>query len=557
MSNFMMDPNADIYQMLAQQNLAASRGGGGGYGGGGDSLQDRIALMREEARLNAQQETVRAGRSREELEALQGFNRQNMEFQQGLNERTQQFAVNLNRQAMEQMAKFQEDLLRRERDLNLQVAQADLESSAPLEELRNKLAQEKFDFHRRDDEAKAAIAQRDSRFGQEYNNKRNELKTLFESLGTYKNTLSSSFKPDASVGRWMTDLDKVGPGYTTSTWVASGLVGRPFESFSELFTGDRVSDQEISDFLGHGSLDPAQEATVNQMIGAAKQYQPLVDAITEGGTSEYGKEYMSNYGKVPGAGTAEADKYVSRFYADMVLGGLQNSGISLAGGENSRVQMEQLMASLVNITRDQSIKGDDVPARVKPLLDKAAMEIFGTTEGTRAVPKLVLALQEAFNSAPKLEGAYASKVLPNGVINSDSLKSAAILHALQRGGKLNAALKSAMVGQVDFDNLSSVIGMTDPAALKNPITGEMDIGLLTGQTGEQLKALQTILGPEFMGTVGTQAEAVRGSKKSAAERAQEELAMELRQMQELQGATRKQQAGRIAARRRVEGPTKK
>jgi len=478
--NYMDDPNQDIYQMLAQRNMANRSYGGGGGGGGNEidimSARDAFDQLAEGRADN------RSLRNRA-LDAMSRRSERRADIE------AQGATMDLNKQFMEDIAKRKMDLLIQEQELNLQMARAEMEDDPEMLNRKNELQRQRADIEARQLAASAEMAKRDATHGKDFAQRIGELNTYKTALETWDGKHKGTLNAAGTISSLLNDPSRYGA--STASPIATGVT-RAAEWLGELATGDKTADMAIDAALtGGGNL----QSRFNGMLAAASRWggdSGLLSVMQQGSDTGPNTARMRMF--KGDAYQKDADAFSSELLSDIVVKGLSNSGIDL-NHDSARIAVNKVMGILNDSTRSTSTNHEDVSKSVMEALRPAAQAIFGPTEGEKALPKLVQAMQNSLSEAQSIASKYGSEVIgANGTVGFDSIQKAAVAHALKRSGSLGLALKTAVNGKVlTADQVAMALG--ESGHLQDASTGKLDYGLLNLNAGtEEGRVIRQALG---------------------------------------------------------------
>ena len=478
--NYMDDPNQDIYQMLAQRNMA-NRSYGGGGGGGGNEIEimnardalDRLAEGRADSR----------GLRNRALDAMSRRAERRADIEE------KGATLDLNKQFMEDIAKRKMDLLIQEQQLNLQMARAEMEDDPEMLNRKNELQRQRADIEARQLAASAEMAKRDATHGKDFAQRIGELNTYKTALETWDGKHKGTLNAAGTISSLLNDPSRYGA--STASPIATGVT-RAAEFLGELATGDKTADMEIDAALTGGSN---LQSRFNGLLAAASRWggdSGLLSVMQQGSDTGPNTARMRMF--KGDAYQKDADAFSSELLSDIVVKGLSNSGIDL-NHDSARIAVNKVMGILNDSTRSTSTNHEDVSKSVMEALRPAAQAIFGPTEGEKALPKLVQAMQNSLSEAQSIASKYGSEVIgANGTVGFDSIQKAAVAHALKRSGALGLALKTAVNGKVlTAEQVAMALG--EAGHLQDAYNKKIDYGLLNLDAGtEEGRVIRQVLG---------------------------------------------------------------
>jgi len=490
--NYMDDPNQDIYQMLAQRNMANRSYGGGGGGGGNE-----IEIMNARAALDALAEgrADSRGLRNRALDAMARRAERRADIE------SQGATMDLNKQFMEDIAKRKMDLLIQENQLNLEMARAEMEGDPAMLEKKNMLERQRADITARELSASAEMAKRRTEHGKAFSQRVGELTMYKTSLEEWNAKHKGSLNADGTIMSLLNDPTRYGSVANAERFGADTIVENIGEGLIEkLYSGDTVKDLEISRRMGiaDGGAMPGRMAG---LIAAAARYggkdSNLLSFMDQSAAPDSFRESQAQRQLRLYSGETyqrDADAFSNDLLGDIVVKGLSNSGMDL-NQDGARMAVNKVMGILNDATRSTSTNPNEVSKAVLEALEPAATAIFGVNEGSKAVPKLVQAIQSSLSEAQTLANKYGSEVMgAGGVVGFDNIQKAAVAHALKRSGSLSMALKAAVNGKVfTADQVAMALG--EVGGLSDASTGKLDYGLLNLDSNtEQGKMIRDILG---------------------------------------------------------------
>jgi len=490
----MDDPNQDIYQMLAQRNMA-NRSYGGGGGGGGNEID--IMNARDALDQLAEGRADQRGLRNRALDAMARRAERRADIE------SQGATMDLNKQFMEDVAKRKMELLIQENQLNLEMSRAEMEGDPAMLEKKNELEKQRADISARENAAYAEMAKRDSEHGKAFSNRVGELTMYRDSLNEWNAKHKGSLNAEGTISSLLNDPSKYGHVANWDRWGADTLVENIGEGLIEKFySGDKVKDLEIARKMGIADMG-AMPSRMEGLIAAAARYggkdssllsymdqSAAPDSFRESQAQTQLRRYSSETYQ------RDADAFSNDLLSNIVVKGLSNSGMDL-NQDGARMAVNKVLGILNDATRSTSTNPNEVSEAVLKSLEPAATAIFGVNEGSRAVPKLVQAIQSSLSEAQTLAGKYGSEVMgAGGVIGFDNIQKAAVAHALKRSGSLSMALKAAVNGKVfTADQISLALG--EVGHLADASTGKLDYGLLNvDPKSEEGRMIRAVLGGE-------------------------------------------------------------
>jgi len=476
----MDDPNQDIYQMLAQRNMANRSYGGGGGGGGNE-----IEIMSARAALDelAEGRADSRGLRNRALDAMARRAERRADIEE------KGATMDLNKQFMEDIAQRKMNLLIQEQELNLQMARAEMEDDPEMLNRKNELQRQRADIEARQLAASAEMAKRDATHGKDFAQRIGELNTYKTALETWDGKHKGTLNAAGTISSLLNDPSRYGA--STASPIATGVT-RAAEWLGELATGDKTADMAIDAALtGGGNL----QSRFNGLLAAASRWggdSGLLSVMQQGSDTGPNTARMRMF--KGDAYQKDADAFSSELLSDIVVKGLSNSGIDL-NHDSARIAVNKVMGILNDSTRSTSTNHEDVSKSVMEALRPAAQAIFGPTEGEKALPKLVQAMQNSLSESQSIASKYGSEVIgANGTVGFDSIQKAAVAHALKRSGALGLALKTAVNGKVlTADQVAMALG--ESGHLLDASAGKLDYGLLNLNAGtEEGRVIRQALG---------------------------------------------------------------
>lgn len=478
--NYMLAPNAEIYQMLAQQNQAnRDRAASlGRYGGSGAGAEVNIGdLMGQLSR--AQNESSRA-------EALRNIAAR----------RQRREDITLEREMMEDMAKRKMDFMLQEREMNLQLAAAEEEAQGPLFERLNQLYKDRDDFHAREIKAQAALAERNPQVAKELQSKISEVQTFAKALNDYKSVVHDGFDAELSAHEYMTNPAK---GGQVPLSAAQRLVSKTFggiEFMSEFVTGDKVADAQIGEYLsdlggtgGGGNLNMASPKL--GLVAAAARMKGLPEASQLGILEKLrGEQYQ-----------AEANRFAANFLTDLTTKGFVAVGADKGAAE---MHLGRIVGQLLDSARSGNTPSQERVNQIDHALEQAAKGIFGEVEGANGKSKLVEALDVMLHKVGELKAPLTKEVGKSKIIGPDVLQNAAGAFAADQANRARNMLRAAIVGKVHTsDQLNSALGKMQGALTADELgRPTLKAGLLPiDEATREAQDLQSIMGTQLVGGV--------------------------------------------------------
>jgi hypothetical protein len=514
MNPYMTNPNAELYAMLGQRAANLDRQGGGVSAGAGiefDLLDKQAAL----AELAATRSEDREGRARA-LDAI-----------------TRRGEMQSQEEFMLRMAERQKQLMFEEQDLELELASADADSRDAL--LAQLVEKQKtlLDFNNRKLSAEAEMARRSPEMAKAYGQRLSQVSQTAEGLSEFKKQFAGALNAETTLTNFLANPNKGGFVPKSNAQALKSGVRSLVEGAGEFFTGDIVSDIDLIDaYQNTGKMGA-------DMFAAAAQSKGLSERL-----SSTGIKFQTD--------AAAADRFSNNVLAELAITGLSNSGANL-NMDKATPAMTKLIGELNDISRSSvPMKAADVAARLKPLIDSAAVDIFGEAADASA-PKLLEVLDATFKAASEQAGTYSGAILQDGRITSKSIQNAALGRALERAGSLSHILKSGTKNQyLTSEALSRVIGAAKTESLVDPITGQVNYGILNlDPTTEMGAQIRSALGSKTVGELEDFLGFVRSSKAGEASLTREKGLSELSMMQDiLRGQAEAQRRG-IANRREI------
>lgn len=490
--NYMDDPNQDIYQMLAQRNMANRSYGGGGGGGGNEidimSARDAFDQLAEGRADN------RSLRNR----ALDAMSRR---AERRADIEAQGATMDLNKQFMEDIAKRKMDLLIQEQELNLKMARAEMEDDPEMLNRKNELQRQRADIEARQLAASAEMAKRDATHGKDFAQRIGELNTYKTALETWDSKHKGSLNAEGTISSLLNDPSKYGNVANWDRLGADTIVESIGEGLIEKFySGDKVKDVETARKLGVS--EGAMPERFGSMLAAAARYGGKEGGLLSymdqsAGEGSFRESQVQHQLRMYGGETyqKDADAFSNDLLSDIVVKGLSNSGMDL-NHDGARIAVNKVIGILNDATRSTSTNHEDVSKSVMEAMRPAAQAIFGPTEGEKALPKLVQAMQNSLSEAQSIASKYGSEVMgAGGVIGFENIQKAAVAHALKRSGALSMALKTAVNGKVlTADQVAMALGETG-GHLQDASTGKLDYGLINLDAGtEEGRVIRQALG---------------------------------------------------------------
>lgn len=492
--NYMDDPNQDIYQMLAQRNMANRSYGGGGGGGGNE-----IDIMNARDALDQLAEGRADNRSLRNR-ALDAMARR-AERRADIEEKGA--TLDLNKQFMEDIAKRKMDLLIQENQLNLEMARAEMEGDPEMVSRKNALEKQRADINARELAANAEMAKRNAEHGKNFSQRIGELSMYRTSLEEWNAKHKGSLNGAGTVASLLRDPSRYGNVANWDRLGADTIVENIGEGLIEKFySGDKTKDLEIARKLGI-SDGGAMPIRLQGLLAAAARYGGKDGSILSymdqsAPAGSFMESQAQNQLRMYGGETyqRDADAFSNDMLSDIVVKGLSNSGMDL-NHDGARMAVNKVLGILNDATRSTSTNPNEVSESVMKALEPAATAIFGVNEGSKAVPKLVQAIQTSLSEAQSMAGKYGSEVMgEGGVLGFENIQKAAVAHALKRSGSLSMALKAAVNGKVfTADQIALALG--EVGHLQDAESGKLDYGLLNlDATTEQGKIIRELLGGE-------------------------------------------------------------
>jgi len=546
MNPYMTNPNAELYAMLGQRAANLDRQGGGVSAGAGiefDLLDKQSAL----AELAATRSEDREGRARA-LDAI-----------------TRRGEMQSQEEFMLRMAERQKQLMFEEQDLELELASADADSRDAL--LAQLVEKQKtlLDFNNRKLSAEAEMARRSPEMAKAYSQRLSQVSQTAEGLSEFKKQFAGTLNAETTLANFLANPNKGGFRAQAPIGSVLGGIASGFESIRDVFSSTKVDETGLATAgrsLGAGGADMLAAAMQSQGLNEAIKSQGFEDLYAlVGASSELDGRGLVQYDDKGNiitqsaglrANAGSADKFSNSVLADLVITGLSNSGTNLDMNKATPA-MTKLIGELNDISRSSvPMKAADVAARLKPLIDSAAVDIFGEAAEASA-PKLLEVLDETFKAASKQAGKYSGSILQDGNITAQSIQNAALGKALERAAALSHTLKAGTKNQyLTSEALSRVIGAAKTESLVDPITGQVNYGILNlDPTTEMGAQIRSALGSKTVGELEDFLGFVRSSKAGEASLTREKGLSELSMMQDiLRGQAEAQRRG-IANRREI------
>jgi hypothetical protein len=515
--NYMDDPNQDIYQMLAQRNMSRSSSGGGGGGNEIDIMSARAALDElAEGRADSRGLRNRA------LDAMARRAERRADIE------AQGATMDLNKQFMEDIAKRKMDLLIQENQLNLEMARAEMEGDPEMVARKSALEKQRADINARELAANAEMSKRNAEHGKAFSQRVGELNMYRTSLDEWNVKHKGSLNADGTIMSLLNDPTRYGGVANAERFGADTIVENIGEGLIEKFySGDKVKDLEIARKMGIADAG-AMPGRMAGLIAAAARYggkdSNLLSYMDQSAAPDSFRESQAQRQLRLYSGETyqrDADAFSNDLLGDIVVKGLSNSGMDL-NQDGARMAVNKVMGILNDATRSTSTNPNEVSKAVMDALEPAAIAIFGPNEGTKAVPKLVQAIQTSLSEAQTLANKYGSEVMgAGGVVGFDNIQKAAVAHALKRSGSLGMALKAAVNGKV-FTADQVALALGEVGGLSDAATGKLDYGLLNlDATTEQGKMIRDILGgkqvEDLQAMLGARKTRTKGEEASKAD----------------------------------------
>jgi hypothetical protein len=494
MSNFMLSPNADIYQLLAQQNQP--RGGGLGSGGGVDvdptaNLNYQRGLM--ELGLEAARRSGQIGLEQESQRRMQDFAMAPIEQRQQLR---------LDQEAFMQGMKNQQRMFLEMQKLQLQLAAA---SGPEAESLYTQMQELDTQIRRQSnamERAKSAMAEINPQMQNELADaksgattlveaKRNKLLTL---TGAGGDNLNSAIQ--GSLERQLRSPSSYGPASQSALGGLGTGVLRGLESIGEFFTGDRVADAR----LGAAGLQPDMQAAARMFGGGV-----LANMLPQGQIED----------------SAGANSFASNLLGEVAVDAFANS----ATGVRDRASASKALRELFNEFAAQSAVPNQDPkvvtSKVVPLLNVAAEAIYGNKD---SAADLADALDEVLKSVGSRVPDYASQIDARGTVGPEQVQAAATAYALGKAKNFRDVLNGATMGQMP--RIADIERMLGILSEDLKVGGAFQLpSFLREMDAQGLSAILPLLGG-VSASVGRAAELGRRAQNITAEqaRASEQMA---------------------------------
>jgi hypothetical protein len=541
----MDDPNQDIYQMLAQRNMA-NRSYGGGGGGGGNEID--IMNARDALDQLAEGRADSRGLRNRALDAMSRRAERRADIE------AQGATMDLNKQFMEDIAQRKMDLLIQENQLNLEMARAEMEGDPEMLNRRNELERQRADITTRELAANAELAKRKTEHGKAFSQRVGELNMYRTSLEEWNTKHKGSLNAAGTISSLLNDPSRYGNVANWDRLGADTIVENIGEGLIEkLYSGDKTQDLEIGRKLGI-SEGGAMPMRLEGLLAAAARYGDKDSSILSymdqsAAAGSFMESQAQRQLRLYSGETYQrnADAFSNDMLSDIVVKGLSNSGMDL-NHDGARMAVNKVLGILNDATRSTSTNPNEVSESVMKALEPAATAIFGVNEGSKAVPKLVQAIQTSLSEAQSMANKYGSEVMGGGgVVGFENIQKAAVAHALKRSGSLSMALKAAVNGKVfTADQVAMALG--EFGQLQDAASGKMDYGLLNlDAKTEQGKVIRDLLGGERVADLEdllrTRKARSQGEESSAAqlknierEFAQDIPALELKRRQEVNKA---------------------
>lgn len=494
MSNFMLNPNADIYQLLAQQNQP--RGGWGG-GGGGVSYDPNADLSLQRNLLDL------------ELGGLE--RRLNIENRAGMQARMQDLGMapiearqarKLDQQAFEQSLRQQQQGFLTLQKLQLQLASASGPEAEALDAQLRAKEEEVRRLSNAIERGKAAMAETNPQLQSELATARSSLETML----TAKNNRLSLLRGEgganltsaiaATMARLQTSPSAYGAAPISPLKGLGVGIGRLAESALETITGDRTADQ----LLQAAELKPELYAAARRFgNGVLASALPRTGLGSVGGPGLVGAvgDYMM--GIEPGDDTAQSNAFVSDVLTNIatdVLSGEPSGGIRDRAGATQN--LKTLFNELASVTAVPNQDPQVVSSKIVPLLQAAAESVYGDRN---AAADLADALDATLMSAGTLGAEEAAKIDPQGDIGVQQVQGAAMAYAMERSRAIRAALNAATTGQMPR--------MADLERMRGIFSDELRVGgayqlpaMLQEIQAQDLEPIIRMLGGRVAGGLG-------------------------------------------------------
>lgn len=468
-SNYLVNPNQDMYQLLAQQNAAARSGGGGG---GGEANND-IEVLTKQAALQETAEQQRTTRDRRDMAMSREYAQQ--DFERGRTESDRQ--RNLEFEAMQRVAQHQSQLVLDEQSRALELARAGEVSIDELLAFEGKYNQENMEISTKHNNAHASFLAGKVPHQKAFQDRLNQLSLLQDSLGQFQTRLAGTFHGEETIQSLLTDVSRYGPQKIAPFW----SIRQAGEKMREWFYSDIIHDSQLEDQLHLGDYkkvgDHPKDGRLNNMLAAAGTYG------TQGGQKgAVAKILAQNPGNEPLDRALAPNPRAARAFSEELFSELSTRALSNMGLDINHTQANQLLqnvfSALNDATTSSSMSPKDAGVLITKALTAAASNIFGPAEGAHALPKLVQVIEHTFEVANNIQrGAAAAILNQDKEFDFSSVQNAAVAQGLLPANSLRLALKTATSGQIlTVEELTRARGY--PSTAYNASTHEYDLGAL-------------------------------------------------------------------------------
>jgi hypothetical protein len=449
---------------------------------------------------------------------------------------------------MLRMAERHKQLMLEEQDAELAVANADADSRDAL--LAQLVEKQKtlLDFNNRKLAAEAEMARRSPEMAKAYSQRLSQVSQTAEGLSKFKEQFAGTLNAETTLANFLANPTKGGfaPISGLGQFTRGSLnVG---ESILEFFRSDSIDDVNLGGYQS-GFGNAFQDERKRGMLASAMRNSSISSVLEAPGAGDVSdllrKATAAEYQK-------DANRFQNQVISDLVVSGLSNSGLNLDVNKATPA-ISKLIGELNDISQSSiPMKAADVAARIKPIIDTASSEIFGEASEASA-PKLLEVLDETFKAASKQAGKYSGSILQDGRLTVKSIQNAALGKALERAAVLSHTLKAGTKNQyLTSEALSRVIGAAKTESLVDPITGQVNYGILNlDPTTEMGAQIRSALGSKTVGELEDFLGFVRSSKAGEASLTREKGLSELSMMQDILKGQAEAQRRSIATRREI------
>lgn len=555
LGNYTTSPNAEVMQLMAQQNqsdadrAARFAGGSGSYANieegpdlqsilrrlaGARTLQERQEALQS---INEQLQSNHELRSRIILGAHEASQREAsssrlmaQEAQIASQGMAQRYALEgqqaerqavIQREAMEHAAKQMMVVQQQQNIYEMQLAQADEAAKAPIYKLAQEEAQRRSDLQSRQIAANAAFAIPDDNLRRQFLARQAELHTAANALVTYRKHIKTAMEAGLAnmEKEWQTNPNLGGMPVQSALGQAGRGVAKGVDWIGELFTGDVWSDIDLTRYLSAGEAGAVsqpfnvgefsgynpnnmgafyEQTRGLQALAAAGQMTGFADAALSGAHGA-GNTQIQTLVANARQGQKAANKYIADYLTHQVVGGLTSGGIAIDTG-TARPAIQKLITTLVDL-KSTNASAEEVRTRVQAALKEAAPQIYGPNMGENAVPHLVDGLDQVLEDLNLNSGETAKLVWDaKHTVNPEAIQNAASYVARERAGSLRHLIRLGARGVVfDSKNIEEALGMVDK--VYDPKANLFQPGLLPTADTEQGRMLELVLGSQTAGTL--------------------------------------------------------